>query len=167
MIPAALVLSGCANEESFKLAGTNGTTKAMHPTSGGEMIFITGGEFTMGDAQGLPDETPHDVSVDSFYIDKYPVSQQLFEKVMGRNPSKRKGAKNPVERVQWTDAARFSLLVSATTGISLAGSPLVRIFGRSRIAFPSGRSPLAASLRARVACVYGVAGNRRNMRIIH
>ena len=39
-------------------------------------------------APGRPDETPHTVSVNSFYLDKYPVTQELYEKVMGVNPSK-------------------------------------------------------------------------------
>src|SRR5437899_3284000 len=66
------------------------------PKSGGEMVLIPGGSFTMGDASGRPDERPHEVTVSAFYLDKFPVTQELYEKVMGVNPSKRKTRENPV-----------------------------------------------------------------------
>ena len=70
--------------------------RACGPTaSGGEMVLIPAGTFTMGDGAGRPDETPHTVSVSAFYLDKYPVTQELYEKVMGVNPSKQQGKKQP------------------------------------------------------------------------
>ena len=75
--------------------------------AGGEMVLIPAGTFTMGDSAGREDETPHAVSVSAFYLDKVPVTQELYTKVMGVNPSKRKDPKCPVERTQWTDAVRF------------------------------------------------------------
>ena len=86
--------------------------------SGGEMVLIPAGTFTMGDGAGRPDETPHTVSVSSFYLDKYPVTQELYEKVMGVNPSKQKDKKNPVERTQWTDAVRFCNKCSELEGLT-------------------------------------------------
>ena len=83
-----------------------------------EMVLIPAGTFTMGDGAGRPDETPHTVSVSSFYLDKYPVTQELYEKVMGVNPSKHKGKKNPVERTQWTDAVRFCNRCSELEGLT-------------------------------------------------
>ena len=84
----------------------------------GEMVLIPAGTFTMGDGAGRPDETPHTVSVSSFYLDKYPVTQELYEKVMGVNPSKQKGKNNPVERTQWTDAVRFCNKCSELEGLT-------------------------------------------------
>ena len=72
----------------------------------------------MGDKSGRPDETPHNTSVSAFYFDKVPVTQELYEKVMGVNPSKRKDPKNPVERTQWTDAARFCNKCSELDGLT-------------------------------------------------
>src|SRR5262249_28372643 len=46
------------------------------------------------------------------------VTQELYEKVMGVNPSKRKGARNPVERTQWTDAVRFCNKCSELDGLT-------------------------------------------------
>jgi formylglycine-generating enzyme required for sulfatase activity len=42
-----------------------------------------------------------------FYIGKYKVTQEVWEKVMGANPSFFKGAKNPVENVSWDDCQEF------------------------------------------------------------
>jgi len=86
--------------------------------SGGEMVFVSGGEFLMGDAAGRPDETPHTVAVSSFYIDKCPVTQQHYERVMGNNPSKWKSERNPVERLRWAEAARFCNKCSEIDGLT-------------------------------------------------
>jgi len=72
----------------------------------------------MGDGAGRPDEVPHPVSVDSFYIDKFQVTQELYEKMMGINPSKRKAKTNPVERTQWTDAVRSCNRCSELDGLT-------------------------------------------------
>jgi formylglycine-generating enzyme required for sulfatase activity len=82
------------------------------------MVLAPGGTFTMGQAGGREDETAHAVAVSEFYIDKVPVTQELYEKVMGVNPSKRKDPKCPVERTQWTDAVRFCNKCSELEGRS-------------------------------------------------
>lgn len=79
----------------------------------GEIIFtmirVQGGTFTMGATpeqygDAKEDEfPPHEVSVDSFYIGKYVVSQELWTAIMGNNPSYFKGADRPVENVCWDD----------------------------------------------------------------
>ncbi len=84
----------------------------------GEMVRAPAGTFTMGDGAGRPDETPHSVAIDSFYIDKYPVTQEYYERVMGVNPSKQKGKNNPVEKTQWTDAVRFCNKCSELEGLT-------------------------------------------------
>jgi formylglycine-generating enzyme required for sulfatase activity len=81
------------------------------------MVLVPDGEFIMGDINGRPDETPHLEWVPSFYIDRYPVTQELYEHIMGVNPSKRKGKSNPVERTQWTDAVRFCNKCSEAEGL--------------------------------------------------
>jgi formylglycine-generating enzyme required for sulfatase activity len=115
---AALIALGCAKQDAAQRAGTVATTDVLRPQSGGEIVLIAAGQFTMGDADGAADETPHEVYVDAFYMDKQPVSQQLFESVMGVNPSKRKAPENPVERVQWTDAVRFCNRCSEMEGLA-------------------------------------------------
>jgi formylglycine-generating enzyme required for sulfatase activity len=75
--------------------------------SGVQMVLLPGGAFTMGDKDGEVDERPHGVTVSPFAIDKFEVTQEEYERVMGSNPSKVKGKKNPVEQVRWSDAVRY------------------------------------------------------------
>ena len=91
---------------------------AIRPSSGGELLLIPAGQFTMGQAGGRPDETPHSVSISSFYMDRDLVTQELYEKVMGANPSTHIGQRFPVERVQWVDAVRFCNKCSEVDGLS-------------------------------------------------
>jgi sulfatase modifying factor 1 len=95
-----------------------GASEAIQPPSGGEMLLIPAGEFTMGQEGGRADEGPHAVSVASFYMDRYLVTQEFYEKIMGVNPSKQQGKRNPVERIQWTDAARFCNKCSELDGLT-------------------------------------------------
>ena len=43
-----------------------------------ESILIPGGEFVMGVADDNPDNPPHNVIIDSFYIDKYEVTNARY-----------------------------------------------------------------------------------------
>lgn len=62
----------------------------------------------MGSNDGYADEQPvHQVTVPSFYIGEFPVTQQLYKEIMGANPSYFKGARRPVERISWHDAKSF------------------------------------------------------------
>jgi formylglycine-generating enzyme required for sulfatase activity len=107
------VVAGCSkNDPAVE------SLPALQPESGGEMLLIPAGTFTMGDSAGRPDETPHTVSVRSFYLDKVPVTQELYEKILGVNPSKRKDPKSPVEKTQWTDAVRFCNKCSELEGLT-------------------------------------------------
>ena len=42
-----------------------------------------------------------------FYLGKYLVTQEQWEAVLGNNPSRFKGPKNPVETVSWDDCQQF------------------------------------------------------------
>ncbi|HEV3027463.1 MAG TPA: formylglycine-generating enzyme family protein, partial [Planctomycetota bacterium] len=110
------VLAAC-DQKPVVTAGSVSTLKTLKPASGGEMLLINGGEFTMGDAAGKPDEKPHPVTVGSFHIDIDPVTQELYLKVMGVNPSKQKNPQAPVAGVQWVDAVRFCNKCSEMDGL--------------------------------------------------
>lgn len=90
----------------------------LRPPSGGEMVRVPAGHFRMGDPDGLADETPHEVSISAFYIDRRPITQKLYESVMGVNPSRVKAPNNPVERIRWTDAAMFCNRCSKLEGLT-------------------------------------------------
>lgn len=73
------------------------------------MVWVTGGRFTMGNISGEADEKPeNEIVIDGFAINKYPVTQYEWKMVMGNNPSEFSGCDQcPVEMVSWNDAQRF------------------------------------------------------------
>jgi len=75
-----------------------------------EMVWVEGttpdAPFGLGstddDQNADDDEKPrHPVQVRGFYLGKYPVTQAVWERVMGHNPSYFKGCNRPVEQVSW------------------------------------------------------------------
>lgn len=89
--------------------------KALTP----EMIKVEGGTFNMGSDEELDFAKPvHKVTLNNFLIGKYEVTQDLWESVMGSNPSKFKGAKRPVENVSWYDAVEFCNKLSEKEGLT-------------------------------------------------
>ena len=85
------------------------------------MVYVEGGTFTMGatseQQEHDDDEKPtHRVSLSSFYIGKYEVTQALWKAVMGSNPSDWKGDNLPVENVSWNDCQTFLRKLNAMTG---------------------------------------------------
>jgi len=89
------------------------------------MVQVQGGTFTMGctERQGRYCEDnynelpPHSVTVSSFYIGKYEVTQRLWKVVMGSNPSEFSGdAFLPVENVSWNDIQEFINRLNRQTG---------------------------------------------------
>jgi len=86
-----------------------------------EMVAIPGGRFVMGspktEAERYNDEGPqHPVEVPAFLMGKYPITQAQYEAIMGENPSRFRGANNPVEQVTWYKAKEFCQRLSAKTG---------------------------------------------------
>jgi formylglycine-generating enzyme required for sulfatase activity len=85
---------------------------------GMDFVLVRPGEFMMGSPRGEPGrevgESPqHQVRITrGFYIGAHEVTQEQYAKVMGKNPSKRLGARNPVERVSWDDAVEFCARLS-------------------------------------------------------
>jgi formylglycine-generating enzyme required for sulfatase activity len=115
---AVVLLAGCRKNESGPSKNDVQVLPVVESKAGGAMILLPAGAFQMGDNTGRPDETPHLVSISAFYVDKVPVTQELFSKVMGVNPSKRKDPQCPVERTQWTDAVRFCNKCSELDGLT-------------------------------------------------
>ena len=86
-----------------------------------EMVSIPGGTFMMGSPEteegGYDNEKPqHKVTVPTFFMGKYPVTQAQWQAVMGNNPSSFKGENRPVETVSWNDAVKFCQQLSEKTG---------------------------------------------------
>ncbi|BAZ85095.1 SUMF1/EgtB/PvdO family nonheme iron enzyme [Dolichospermum compactum] len=86
-----------------------------------EMAAIPGGTFMMGSPENedrsLDNESPqHQVSVPSFFMGKYPVTQAQYQAIMGNNLSHFQGQNRPVESVSWNDAVKFCEKLSQRTG---------------------------------------------------
>jgi len=89
-----------------------------------EMVVVPAGAFDMGsptNEEGRFDsEGPvHRVTIPRpFAVGKYEVTQAEWVAVMGSNPSRFTGERNPVEQVSWNDAKEFVKRLSAKTGKS-------------------------------------------------
>ena len=87
-----------------------------------EMAAIPGGTFMMGSPKNeagrrSDSESPqHQVTVPSFFMGKYPVTQAQYQAIMGTNPSYFKGSNRPVEQVSWNNAVAFCEKLSQKTG---------------------------------------------------
>ena len=86
------------------------------------MVYVSGGTFTMGGtseqgSDAYNDEKPtHSVTLSSYYICKYEVTQALWCAVMGSNPALDKGDNLPVEQVSWDDCQTFINRLNSYTG---------------------------------------------------
>ncbi len=102
-IALLLVFSGCRRIETPVT-----TTEVITTKSGIEMVVIPGGWFQMGSDKGQADEKPvHKVWISSFMMDKYEVPQKEFRKHEISDPSRFKDPNNPLNEMNWTDAAMY------------------------------------------------------------
>ena len=95
-----------------------------------DLVYIPGGTFLMGapetEKYSRDTERPvHKVTVPSFYMGKYPVTQQQWRAVasldkidrnLNLDPSYFKGDFRPVECVNWLDTQEFCARLSIFTG---------------------------------------------------
>ena len=89
-------------------------------------VRINNGTFLIGSPDNEPqrnieDESPqHQVTLSSFRIGKYPVTQKEYREVTGKNPSHFKGDNLPVEMVSWFDALEYCNIRSQNEGLTPA-----------------------------------------------
>jgi len=76
-----------------------------------KLVWIFPGSFSMGSISktGDVDELPsHRVELDGFFIDRFEVTRDEFEKVMGFNPSSAKGCGDcPATEITWQEASDY------------------------------------------------------------
>ncbi len=105
-----------------------------------KLVLIPAGKFLMGSSKAeqakageeikrilKSDKSPEELCADEgpsrevtltrpFYMGVHEVTQEQYEGVIGSNPSRFKGAKNPVDTVSWEDAVAFCQALSRKTG---------------------------------------------------
>ena len=87
-----------------------------------DMVLVEGGTYMMGNPDRdrnheYAEDVPHEVTLSSFYICKYEVTEALWTAVMGSNPSRHPlGDNYPVEQVSWYDCQDFVEKLSELTG---------------------------------------------------
>jgi formylglycine-generating enzyme len=85
--------------------------------TGKEMLHVRGGIFQMGSTDGDSDEQPiRQVTVHSFYLGIYPVTQALYQPFCGKSPGFHKGTALPAEQISWYDAIEFCNRLSLAEG---------------------------------------------------
>ncbi len=102
------VVSFVQNSDKNDLKLQSVKERAIAPIREKGMILVEGGTFIMGSNDGKDREKPiHEVTLSSFWISKYQVTQKEWQMVMGSNPSSFKGGHRPVENVSWYDAIDY------------------------------------------------------------
>ena len=88
-----------------------------------KMVRVAGGTFQMGatSEQGSDafdwEKPVHSVTLSDYYIGQTEVTQELWQAVMGSNPSRFKGDnQRPVEKVSWDDCQEFIEKLNRLTG---------------------------------------------------
>ena len=90
-----------------------------------EMVLIPAGRFTMGSDEGDADEMPtHPVSIRSFELGKFEVTQGQWKAVMGDNPSRFSDCTDncPVESVSWDDVQQYLQKLNERVGLRGQGA---------------------------------------------
>jgi len=87
-----------------------------------KLVLIPAGKFMMGSPDGetdrQSDEGPRrEVTISvPFYMGVCEVTQQQYQAVMGKNPSRFQGPQNPADHVSWKEAVEFCEKLSRKTG---------------------------------------------------
>ena len=123
------------------------------------MIYCPKGTFTMGlkiedenededededeDADQKNNNPPREETIEKpFLLGETEITQELYEKVIGKNPSGFKNPQNPVEKVSWEDAILFCNELSRLQGLDACYSTRKVKIGLLRGEIPSDKKEL-------------------------
>lgn len=123
-ITAVAAFTASCNSDTTEVSVSNDGIATL--TSKGidyEMMLVKAGTFKIGATSEMKDVTPfeeepsHDVTLTKdYYLGTTEVTQELWEAVMGSNPSAIKGPKMPVVNVSWDDCQAFVKKLCELTG---------------------------------------------------
>ena len=110
------------NMEALELEEENIDSIQSYTQFSDNLILISGGSFNMGspisERQRDRDEAQHSVTINSFYVGPYEVTQKDYREIMGNNPSRFSGDNLPVENVTWFDAINYCNRLSERRGLT-------------------------------------------------
>lgn len=118
ILMTGIIISACANPTSVDQKTATQVLPDSINVLIASMVSIPAGSFSMGDSDNSP---VHSVTISSFSIGKYVVTQQQYFDVMGNNPSSNKKTGTdatlfPVETVFFPHAADFCNKLSIMIG---------------------------------------------------
>jgi formylglycine-generating enzyme required for sulfatase activity len=92
------------SEENKEMQDEKAVTRIVWERDGKEMCFIAGGEFLMGSDEGKDNEHPiHPVTVDAFYIDRCPVTNEEYKRFVDATERP-----VPCYEVEWADLSDYN-----------------------------------------------------------
>jgi formylglycine-generating enzyme len=95
----------------------NITPKAKYKIPPFKMILVEGGKLVLGDDNVKPNPS-HEVELTyNYFIGEFPVTQELYAAITGKNPSNFQGVNHPVEQVNWLEAVEFCNLLNKKLGL--------------------------------------------------
>ncbi|MFH2069617.1 MAG: formylglycine-generating enzyme family protein [Elusimicrobiota bacterium] len=113
------------------------------------MVLIPAGEFTMGSESGESDEKPpHKVYLDAYYIDKYEVTFEQYDKfceATGRKKPSHSGwgrGNRPVIDVNWNDAMAYAKWAEKRLPTEAEWEKAARAGSNTKYCFGDGESEL-------------------------
>jgi formylglycine-generating enzyme len=111
-----ILLALDTNAQRQGIAGNNRNIISF-ATDSIELIPVDGGTFQMGAIGNSYAEPVHTVTLSSFYISKYEITQAQWEAVMNYNDSKFTNCPRcPVEYISWLDVQNFIKELNRRTG---------------------------------------------------
>lgn len=110
-----IIQNANVNIESSKIIlNDDSKDKSLYREVINSMTLILSGKVLLGDKRIIQQY----VNIKySYFISKYLITQDFFERIMGHNPSKFKGRRKPIENVSWYDAVEFCNKLSKRCGL--------------------------------------------------
>ncbi len=112
--PQASAVPQTISTDGDKTFTVGSVSFTMKPVAGG--TFIMGATSEQGRAATSDEKPAHQVTLSDYYIGETEVTQELWQAVMGSNPSHFKGNNLPVEKVSWDDCQEFISKLNSITG---------------------------------------------------